>query len=800
MLQQNYPIEGDGAGSAEPNTTEPLDREIDLTCPWCSGMAHDDLSECPVLNAPEEAEQDTTAGSRDDVAAQTTSLAQGEHQFDSNMFSEFTDCDDTQAPFNNFKPTQASEAPWVHGAESAQTTQEGEAAAHHSGHTRATAGLSAPPAIQETHENVSPDFAPSGHISTRADGEQLAPSLASSALNSLVKQGNDLNNAKTTSGEHYQPVPDQTAASVAGSSSNPEAEGILNFHPYTDTVPKGFAGPSAAKDWLEQIQAQLVKPVIKEDDYADFEDTDIMDKANEFYQAILQPPTGSLLKWEPYVKRYYVKNQQNSTTIINDMLANYLSHRKLFANCVMAAKELHKVHTHGVPQLHIDQAGKSSKCRKADGYSTDLELTCSQRFTEAIEKVRWNKSIAKRLAEGEYLYLVRDPKACHKRELNNVESNALKALNKANAEKNKGGQANTGSIVEGDENEESASDKQESLTAASDKAMEAGAEDDGKKRRGPSKKSAKSIASQNVTTQPTAPAMQAAAPILPAPTSSSVAGTAQQSAKRKRTEDDSGEDAIVCAQRRAQLGRLNYELKRHREEEAARARAAAPAGLIDPEIVRGPFHGQHAEYNAMQQPMQYVPQNAGPRQKQKRRDSGGAIDFGTENIAPQWDAEHAGRRQQYMGAPRHAPAGPPALDQNTVPTLVPGLHLNNPIDLTGAGITEQHVQASRHTAPSSGHNHYPYGQPVGYPQAQQQIETAPDGYFTGPYAPWLAMSTYANPHYTHAQRADAQGPAYLQSAQPFLQYTQMQQHQQTRQKSESRDGTKDRNGGANDRQ
>lgn len=802
MSQQNSSIEGERAGGAEPNTMEPLDSEIDLTCPWCSGMAHDDLSECPVLNAPEEAEEDTTAGSRDDVAAQTTSLAQEQHLFDSNMFSTFTSSDDTRAPVNNPRPTQAYEAPQGHGVESAQSTQGEEAAAQHPGQTSTAAGLSASSATEETHKDVPSNLVPPEYTSVRADGQQLAPSLASSALNSLLKQGNDLNNAKTALGEHREQVSYQIAPSAVGSSSNHEAEGILDFQPRTNTVPQGFADPSEAKDWLEQIQAQLVKPVIKEDDYADFEDTDIMDKANEFYQAILQPPVGALLKWEPYVKRYYINNQQNSTTIINDMLSKDLGHRKLFANCIMAAKELHNVHSHGVPQLHIDQAGKSSKCRKADGYSTDLELTCSQRFTEAMEKVRWNKSIAKRLAEGEYLYLVRDPKACYKRELNNVESNALKALNKANAEKDKESQANKGSTVEGDESEETASDKQESIAAASDRSMEAGAKDGGKKRRGSSKNAAKSIASQDVTTQPTAPAMQVAAPPLPAPASSSVAGTAQQTVKRKRTEEDSGEDAILRAQRRAQLGRLNYELKRQREEETARARAAAPAGLIDPEIAHDPFHSQHARYNAMQQPMQYATQNAGLRQQPKRKDSGVDIDFCTETgAAQQQNAERADRHQQYMSASRNALPGEPAPDQNTVPTLVPGLHQNNPIDLTGTGNADQPLRSPRQMTPLSGYIYYPDGQPVEYSQAQQQTQTAPGGYFTGPYAPWPAMSAYTNLHYDHAQHQQhAQNQSYLNTTQPFANYTSMQQDPRTRRQSESRDSAKGQNAGANDRQ
>lgn len=804
MSQQGYSIEGEHAGSAEPNTMETFNGEIDFTCPWCGGMLHDKAFDCPVLNAPEseplpeEGEQQTTGGYTNDVAAQSAGFAQDELQFDANMFSRFTDSGDLQASVHNPQPMQVYGAPpQGDGAESAHTAEEEEAAAQHSSHTRIAVEASASATIEETHEDASPNFVTSEHASTRADGQQLAPSLASSALNSLLKQGNDLNNAKTALGEHHERVSYQIAPSAAGSSSSPKAEGILNFQPRTDTVPQGFADPSAAKDWLEQIQAKLVKPIIEGDDYEDFEDTDIMDKANEFYQAILQAPEGTLLKWEPYVKRYYVNNQLNSTTIINDMLAKNLSHRKLFANCIMAAKELHKVHSHGVPQLHIDQAGKSSKHRKADGYSTDLTLTCSQRFVEAIEKVRWNKSIAKRLAEGDYLYLVRDPKACYTRELNNIECNARKAFEKAN-KASQTSKANTDSTIE-DEEEEDAVDEPEETAVAPAKAVKTGAKSHGKKRRAPSNKTTKDIAQNHVATQPTAPVMQPAVPTLPAPASNPAMATGQQTAKRKRPEGDSGDDEIVRAQRRAQLGRLNYELKRHREEEAARARAAAPAGLIDPEITSNPFHGHRAGHTVMQQPMQHPPQNGGLRQQPKRKDSGTAIDFGTESIAAQQhNAEHVGRHQQYMGARRDALSGPSAPDQNTVPTLVPGLHQNNPIDLTGPSNPNPSLQTSRQMAPPTGYHYYPYGQPVQYSQPPQptqpgSMDVFPPTSFNAATAP--PYYVYHNQHQQHVQ-----DHSYLSATQPFANYTSMQQNQRTRRQSESRRHQQSRNQEREDRQ
>lgn len=765
MSHENYSVEAERAGSPEPNIAQ-LDREIDLTCLWCGAILHDDVFDCPVLNdsevLPGDGEQQNIIENTEIVAAQTEDLAHETNQVGPNEVSQSSQSDGMQTPVDTqLYPGQAVSR--SNGATNAQPAQE---VAQHLGHTSTSSEVARSTNVVDASAGIYSASA-SAAISK---GKGRAGPDASQGPKPTIEI--DLTSAASSdAGEKPEHDSEHTLQSVAGSSSNSVADGPLDFHPSANTAPQGFADPSAAKDWLDQLQAQLVKPDIKNDDYPDFDDASIMAKGGEFYQAIQQNLEGPLSTWDPIaVKPYYVNNQLTSTGKIDKMLKNDIAHRKLLANCIIAAKELHKIHSDGVPQSHIDAAAKTqkTKCPKADGYPIDLSLKCSERFVEAIGMVRRNKSIAKRLAEGSYLDLIRDPHGCYKQELNNIRSNAFKKLNKQSTEDGEGEDLDEG-------------EEQEQAAAAPTKAK---AGKKGGKKRAPRKKAAKSAVQDIISTHQSTAPMTAQGPVAPAPVSDMSAGHSMQGAKRKRNAEVD-EDYEIVAERQVQHMYFN-EQEFQRREELARARAAAPAGLIDPEITMSAPHAQPVVQAPAQRSIQNAPQNGPPQQQFKRKDSGTAFDVNEETTSTQQrDQEHVARREEYMSS-RHdalarssaefqAAQGLPATRQHNAAGAVESDHLFEPQ-------TPYFYQQGGATPIGNYHTH---GQPISNPQPQQPEPAVPMGSFTAPSNNYPPMeppyNSFYNPNQNHAQ-----GEGYLRSAQPFAGYTSMQQTQRMRRDSQNR--------------
>ncbi|CAK3991755.1 Hypothetical predicted protein [Lecanosticta acicola] len=96
-------------------------------------------------------------------------------------------------------------------------------------------------------------------------------------------------------------------------------------------------------------------------------------------------------------------------------------------HCVKAAEAIYKVHSEGVPESHVD---RTKYAKSTSGYYSNMELTCGARFLQVEAVVRGNKSIAKRLAQGDYLHVSRNPEDCLQREMANIYVNDGREINK----------------------------------------------------------------------------------------------------------------------------------------------------------------------------------------------------------------------------------------------------------------------------------------------------------------------------------------------------------------------------------